>query len=46
MKNGRVTVRTGGDSDWHGLSRLSPVCTQKIVALLWLGPVVPRSVPV
>ena len=46
MKNGRATVCIGGDKDWHGFSRSSPVCNRNMAVLLWLGVVEPRSVPV
>ena len=38
MKNGGAPFRTGSDTDWHSMSRLSPVCTRIVPVLLRLSP--------
>ena len=38
MNNGGAPFRTGGYSDWHGMSRFSPVCNRILPMLLRLSP--------
>ena len=37
MKNGGAPFRTASDTDWHSMSRLSPVCTRIVPVLLRLS---------
>ena len=36
--NGGAPFRFVGDTDWHGMRRLSPVCTRLVPVLLRLSP--------
>ena len=38
MKNDAAPFCTGGDTDWQGMSWLSPVCTRIVPVLLRLSP--------
>ena len=38
MNNGGAPFRTGGYSDWHGMSRLSPVFNRILTVILRLSP--------